>query len=487
MSSMTRVRGLLDTQFDECSTLAGATRSRSIDLIENGTQVSEQFLVSDFGDVSRVVLESLDIVPFVAGISVSDEEKNHYYANFALMRDVNALSGRYSPKLLAIFEDDISLPVASFDLRPHQACSHAQIGSEMHPDNIYVTPKDKRKIELEGIKTILDGGYVHDESRTRLQAVIEAEMKRCAIEFDSALDKSFLRYMGGVLGRYALPQSKEFMVVNGKETGTRQEVFQYNSVGYYGDKNTPRIIIAQRERDLNLRERFSDRRKRAMQLCGELSVLAVTRENVAIELFGVGREGSLVGFEESRRVRMRAVREYFNRVDSAQRQVQDAKVKYEYLKSKQKADFTQEKEYHDAVNNARCIGNNLSNTFQIRERFDEVLGKDRYAVDSILQEMHNRAQMGVSDIRAVIPPGTEFSGPYDSTLVTIQFTKRAFNSVGVVCHVRPLSTNLEPVEAYDETIFLDKPNDNPKSLQNYHELARLISCMNVSKITSSFL
>lgn len=481
----TRVRAVLDTQFDECSTLSSVVRAKTVEVTEESAVPSEQFLVSDMGDVSRVALEEKQIVPSIWSLHVEDAENGNMQAQFAFMRDVNTVTGLLSPKLLAIFDNDIAVPIASFDKRLGKQCAHAQIGQEMREDNIVATNKDKRQEELEAILAILEDRMWTVEQRASLVTVIQEEIERCRLEFEQARDLSYVRYLFDLLHKSKLASSQEFIILGDKVgESTRRELnytFVDSPISMEKNQGLPRIIIAQDVREAKFAERFSKARRRTARQLGGISIMAVSRGNVAIDMFGVSGNGVAYGLDEdSRHPQMRAARSFFDAMPKLNEELSMRK----YALDNQGSGVLGEYHKKDFQNAERAIyreKSHLLTSFGALEKFDRLLGRNRGEANAILAVAAERIKSDQHDAVALIPPDTEFSGPHDETAVEVKFTQRAHNAVGVVCHVKPASTDMEPVETYNETIFLDKPNDNERSMQNYGEIYRLLKLMGLIK------
>ncbi len=467
----TRVRAVLDTQFDECSTLASATRAKAIGLITNGTVTSEQFLVSDFGNEQGVMLRKVEIIPSATGPGFVDTDGSAVEVNFAVMEDVNTVTGLYSPKLLAVVDNDVSVPIASFDRRSQAECSHVQIGSEMKDDNIVATNKATRRLQLQAINTLLDGENWTEEQRTAIIEVIKEEIARCRIEFSQARKLSFVRYMLGILQGSSLDSVKE-MIVLGDEVGTSfRRVLSYSPATPPSiDQrytNRPTLLIAQPTQEGKMLDRFSEKRRHAARELGGISLFACVRDEVLLELLNVSASGEITGLDEDRPVQMmQAVRNFFNYVGPFINTYERLRVPGD------RRDFYSVSRFRDAQKTIIGAKGQLFEHFGVEERLDKLLGGNRRVVDSLIAVAKHRIARNQQDMVIVLPPGTEFSSADDSARLQMSFAKRAGNALGVVCYVKPAAADMQPVETYNETIFIDKPNSGEQSA-NYNELLRL--------------
>lgn len=132
---VSRIEGIVATQFDECS-LAAAAACRDVKVV--------------LGDKSKTTIKMLEVLDTPYGLPGSLRA-----VNVADIGQRYLLEAGSVPRLLRLVCEDIAMPIASFAERSGERCSYVQLGPEMLDENIVIGAKDERRIVIEGIRRVI--------------------------------------------------------------------------------------------------------------------------------------------------------------------------------------------------------------------------------------------------------------------------------------------------------------------------------------------
>lgn len=152
------IDGILSTHFNECSIAAAdacLTAETEYDADARKATRSVQpighFMTDGLMDFEFSSLETIKFEhPLVADGSVELALATHPEHPIPL-------------SLVAIFNKDAMLPLATFERRSGGQCSYVQLGQEIEEDNLVVTPDEPRSAYVESIRTFLQADVTADE------------------------------------------------------------------------------------------------------------------------------------------------------------------------------------------------------------------------------------------------------------------------------------------------------------------------------------
>lgn len=144
------IDGILSTHFDECSIAAAdacLTAETEYDADARKTVRSVQpighFITDGRMNFEFSHLETIDFKhPLIADDTLELALATHPQHPIPL-------------SLVALFNKDAMLPLATFERRGGGQCSYVQLGQEIEEDNLVVTPDEPRSTYVESIRTFL--------------------------------------------------------------------------------------------------------------------------------------------------------------------------------------------------------------------------------------------------------------------------------------------------------------------------------------------
>ncbi len=93
-----------------------------------------------------------------------------------------------SPRLVAVFCDDLALPIANFERREDDRCSYVQIGQEMHDENFVLLSTDHSRLDyVEAIRELIEKRGRLDTNPSLLLELTQHEMSMRGTEITAEL------------------------------------------------------------------------------------------------------------------------------------------------------------------------------------------------------------------------------------------------------------------------------------------------------------
>jgi hypothetical protein len=192
------------------------------------------------------------------------------------------------PLLVAMLDNEIALPLASFQKREHGKCSYVQIGSEMTKDNLFVITKDEstqRAEIIKAIRTLYSIEYNHiypSDVIKSMRALIEQEANSHRDEIlrrkEASLVKKASEYLEG-----SYTEEREIVIISEEGEWQDRKVVEKATLfaGYkLGDGRVVKITIGrQANKDSNIVQLF-----------------AISRGNIAIPIVTFDKSTGTVDF-----------------------------------------------------------------------------------------------------------------------------------------------------------------------------------------------
>lgn len=197
------IDGILSTEFDECSIAAADSARLAHAVFESD---DEKRAVRNLQPVGRFavdtdLLEPYDCLP-VGETTIKDSLVAEGKVELVLAR--HAQIPDFPLGLLAVFNNDMMLPVATFAPRTDGRCSYVQLGREIVDDNLIVTPNSPRVHAVEQIRALLNDkrayADVHLEDQEKRVYALLDELIASGLEESGA---SILELLGPAVRRAA--------------------------------------------------------------------------------------------------------------------------------------------------------------------------------------------------------------------------------------------------------------------------------------------
>ena len=184
------------------------------------------------------------------------------------------------PLLVAMLDEEIMLPLASFARREDGTCSYVQLGSEMKDDNLFVVASDEstsRHAVIEAIRTIIKtgrsgyGAPYGNVEQTDLAKLITQEFSQQAEEIARAREPYLARTVFNFFDN-SRTVHRQLVVMNEAEALTNNPTEQVDEVTIFGGYRQPdgRVVKITLSRSVDNPEL--------------ISLLASTRGNISLPL-----------------------------------------------------------------------------------------------------------------------------------------------------------------------------------------------------------
>ena len=490
---ITRAKGILDTQFDECNPIAGVARVEALDLVNSYLLISRDlFVVTDYADGYDMKKETKEVVELDAEpILIIIEKLNAdgealdaelVQTRFMLMKDVNTVTNEPSPKLLAVIDGDVAIPIVSFDKKAGKVCSQAQIGQQMRDENLPVY-KSERKEDLLAVLAMLKNERRIDSMYERLVKIVKGECTYLASTLDAARQKSLVQSIFENIGMTDITDELTATVLGSELGQGLKRNLIYRSLAPPSEvtrlQDIPDIILATTKTpEYSVLDKLSKKRQRAVRELGGYSLFAVTRGDVAVELARIQQTGVSTTEGDLNYDRRTFLRNYFDYAKSFLESMES--VDEERLLDD---DYLRQLDARTIITAKKMWAQNdaLLKDFGGYKAFDAYLGEDRWVQDKLIEIAIACLDLDMQVYEADIEPGTEFSNEVDGTSVRLTFSRRNADCIGIVCEVKPASADVDFVEAYNETIAVCVPNKDETAKANQRELARMFQYLELLK------
>lgn len=188
MSERSRIDGVLSTHFDECSIAAAdAARIARFKYEEHQDDVISR-RVQPIGRFEVPQLESFEYVP-ITQIKTENElvVGGGVHLGLAKHPDIEDLP----ISLVAIFNNDLMMPIATFEERTQGECSYVQIGQEIDDDKIVVISDSPRSNYVEAVRTLLRTWG--DEAPDLITHLVDSELSEYRSQIQDQLSPAVCR------------------------------------------------------------------------------------------------------------------------------------------------------------------------------------------------------------------------------------------------------------------------------------------------------
>lgn len=311
--TISHLEAFVTVTFDECNLSSEAARRHALREIasKNGT-AQDFFFIGPEAEPNKLTtlqqvieLEGLAVpnLPFFARSSVrlvlDGGNKNN--------------QGASKPQILAVINDNIALPLVSFEKRDsgsnHGKCVYAQIAQEITNENIVYGPADTRKNVIEAMRRKLDP---QDQTNTTtyehnlvLHELIQSELERYSQCFYECLEASAVRALHTAF--YSSETSTEALdvmfVKNGLPERMQAQVAVLATQPFTQvtpDGRAVELLLVQPVKEVITKAKTSILRRiisvTTTEPEGPLYVMARVRGNVTIPLLAAHENGTFVPF-----------------------------------------------------------------------------------------------------------------------------------------------------------------------------------------------
>ncbi len=148
------IDGVLSTTFDECSIAAADAAKKAVERVA-AQEVYQTIDVQPIGLYQSEALEPFNIHETIDAVQLKHPLIS---GNVSLALATHPHLDDLPLSLVAIFNHDMLLPLATFNPRQGGQCSYVQIGQEIDDDSLVVTPDAPRSDYVEAIRTLVAGG-----------------------------------------------------------------------------------------------------------------------------------------------------------------------------------------------------------------------------------------------------------------------------------------------------------------------------------------
>lgn len=297
----------LSIRFDECNIASAEANMLARNLLDSDAKPAAFFVVEA---VQNPQLTQIDRVRNISEIAFESTLTTQTIAMLALDAASNGLDGLLRPRLLAIFNNDIALPIASFERRSGGQCSFVQLGQEMEIDDLVVTSQDLRSEYVEAIRDVFKGRLT-DKRIPLLTDLVNQEATKYSTSIELLLDPSFARMA------HTIFSTTDFSRKNGDYTGAVKTVkklfilgkpydeplkqnMEVVSIagallpgGEDEDRRVEMVLARETKTTLTQTSGFLKRKKtETVKTYGNLQLLALTRDDLAIPLVEFSRLGT---------------------------------------------------------------------------------------------------------------------------------------------------------------------------------------------------
>ncbi len=298
------IDAILSTQFDECSIAAADACRRSHELlVEQDTAVANLCVI----DQGMAALPRKYRYVDLRTVKYSDPQIPCGDVQLALDPGANNINTAPRPRLLAVFNGDMALPLAGFEKRTGGQCSYVQLGQEIDVDNLVVTNRDSRSEYVEMIRQLLEKSPLSVERGKLLRELIATESERHKHSIEALLPAALYREALRIYGELPKYEPAPMTIVNGGKnivtTTTKTTPSPHNhdtsdkardiTIALLGPNSIDPLPAARRLFRKSAKEQLGEP---AIQV---LRLAAVTRSHVTLILADITPSGVWVGGQET--------------------------------------------------------------------------------------------------------------------------------------------------------------------------------------------
>lgn len=303
---VSRLEAVLSTDFNECSIAAAETSRLAVDFAGEADATRELSLVSDFGPTAPAVYGAIkiDTIPYGDIDTPLTDRSVELVLTPSLDRTLDdADSEPSSPVLLAVLNDDIALPVATFKTRPAGECSYVQLGQEITDDTAIISTENApRMAYVEAVRTLLEGRGLPNPHAYASYDGRSGEAKHTRDLITELVAGEIERYGSRVEEAFAASLSRRARNLFSQTAGSHQDVL-VKSVENGATKATSQYVVplagkepSGQQRGVTIVLTASGKPSRLRDEPVQLSV--ITRENVCVPMTTFRDNGPFVSTED---------------------------------------------------------------------------------------------------------------------------------------------------------------------------------------------
>lgn len=380
------------------------------------------------------------------------------------------------PRLLAVFNNDLALPFASFEKRSNGQCSYVQMGSEMTDDNILATADEKRVDFLVAVRDLVNF-RMEGESTGLVSQLIAKEMERHGDVLEAMLSPALCRYAEKLFAAAREMETIDIRVLHpGAEGVTERGVgcarlFHPLTVEKDGNR-TIELILGKPMEPTADPDYVTDRPQ-------GLYLYALTRGNVALPLAHFNRSGVVSmnnlqdEFIPAETTDLRLLRSFFGQEISNKEPIQTTSVEYEEKRrglinlnsSSGSKNLTKEAETlkKRLENNIQIVTNgfrrSVMSRYNVQARIADILGEPESALEDLIVLVGSHLKRGDSVLKGIVRDQQVASQVSNAEfIVNMQpGTDLSFTITILGKLVSHDDRDHEPV--FKKTIWPDRPND----------------------------
>ncbi|MDZ7786203.1 MAG: hypothetical protein U5L95_03720 [Candidatus Saccharibacteria bacterium] len=298
--------GILSTHFDECSIAAADAARSAAEFVESQSRVNRSYEVQPIGRLEHNGTQTFTIGKLakadVEHALIADNE-----VMFSIARDDHVPEAPAS--LVAVFNHDLMLPIATFEPRTDGQCSYVQIGQEIDEDKLVATEERSSRMDtVEDIRRLIK----EDQVSESIIELVRAEADEYYPEILSSLESACVRAARRYLEESTLEKGRKDISVVNEETAEVEQLhnFKHIRVPFFSVESGNELnghgvglLLGQAVVDSeyeNVQRRFLRRDlvsvEEVTEPAGPLQLLFVTRGNVALCLGEFDEEKGVVTF-----------------------------------------------------------------------------------------------------------------------------------------------------------------------------------------------
>ncbi|HUD81796.1 MAG TPA: hypothetical protein VMR08_04225 [Patescibacteria group bacterium] len=267
--------------FDACNIISSEASAEARDRLAGKTIERALYVFDETGGSSPTRLATTAIQPFSYDVTRFGD---NYPVELLLAKPLptEGSDPDPDPRLLAVIQGDLAVPLATFAPRTGGKCSYMQIGQEITDDSFVVTPYDKRKDIADAIRSLIRGNKPADEQP--LIDLIQLETVRSLEQILPQLAPALCRHVRRIYERSSIRKTRPLWMLSQEGASLQTPLvtpWTETRVQLADNRRVELLLAAPLATPI---EKKSHGRKVPNYDKNAIDLLAVTRGNVAIPI-----------------------------------------------------------------------------------------------------------------------------------------------------------------------------------------------------------